>query len=151
MLKKQVITLGAIVTALGFGAVAPAIHADGVTPQAVTEARYTDGKYQVNTAYLKQGTTTTSTMANYMNAVSDVTIQGSTARLTISAKSSLYAHMITGFSINGVAGVKSGDAWTFTLPTSVLENTLNGHVDINAIIITESQPFDIKLDMTNVK
>lgn len=154
MFSKKMFVLATAVSSLGFGIAAPNIHADNVatatSSQTLSSAQYTDGTYQVNTTYLKQGTNNASTMGKYMSAVSNVTIKGNTAKLTISANSASSAKMITGFSINGTSGVKNGNSWTFTLPTSVLENTLNGHVDINAIFFTESQPVDVKLDMSSV-
>ncbi len=155
MFNKKTIVLATVMSSLGFGMAVPTVHADNVatatTSQVLSSAQYTDGTYQVNTSYLKQGTTNASTMGKYMLGVSSLTIKGNTAKLTISANSASSAKMITGFSINGAMGVKNGNSWTFTLPTSALQNTLNGHVDINAIFFTESQPVDVKLDMTAIK
>lgn len=109
-------------------------------------SRNNNSQYNYTAQFLKQGTSQSSVMADYMLNVAQVVINGDQATITIFANGANSANMITRLTLAGQATVRSGNGYTVTLPTSMLDSVITGHVDVDVPgIIKESQPFSLRL------
>ncbi|QOD86057.1 hypothetical protein IE337_00065 [Weissella viridescens] len=102
--------------------------------------------YNYSAQFLKQGTSESSVMANYMLNAAHVEIKGNNAIITVFANSASSANMITHMTLGGQTASRSGNGYTVTLPKSELESVIAGHVDVDVPgVIHESQPFSLRL------
>ena len=102
--------------------------------------------YNYSAQFLKQGTSESSVMANYMLNAAHVEIKGNNATITVFANSGSSANMITHMTLGGQTASRSGNGYTVTLPKSELESVIAGHVDVDVPgVIHESQPFSLRL------
>ena len=102
--------------------------------------------YNYSAKFLKQGTSESSVMANYMLNAAHVEIKGNNAIITVFANSASSANMITHMTLGGQTASRSGNGYTVTLPKSELESVIAGHVDVDVPgVIHESQPFSLRL------
>lgn len=102
--------------------------------------------YNYSAQFLKQGSSESSVMANYMLNAAHVEIKGNNAIITVFANSASSANMITHMTLGGQTASRSGNGYTVTLPKSELESVIAGHVDVDVPgVIHESQPFSLRL------
>lgn len=115
-----------------------------VTNGGVSTAK--DSYYNYAAQYLKQGTSQSSVMQNYMLNAAHVEINGSMAKVTIFAKDAKSAQMITNLRLGGQTAHRSGNGFTFTIAKSALSSIITGHVDVSIPgVFSESQPFSLRL------
>lgn len=117
---------------------------------------YQNGTYTATATLYKSGTATASTMGNMVNSKADVTIKNQTAIVTLTFGQSSNSDMVKAWTIDGVEATKNGQTFSFTIPVSDLNKTLQSTVRIEAVLpggmsFTETQPVDLKLnDLTLV-
>lgn len=119
-------------------------------PETPSQSVLTDGVYTVPLTNYKTGTTTASSMNNYLKTPATVTVKNGQATIDIETSNAAIMGMMSNYRFNGVKATATGTHWLVTLPVADLNKTVatSMTISMNGNII-EQPKADMLFDVEN--
>ncbi|WP_373891910.1 NEAT domain-containing protein [Weissella confusa] len=118
-------------------------------PEKPSQTALKNGVYSVPLTNYKTGTTTASSMNNYLKTPATVTVKNGQATIDIETSNASIMGMMSNYRFNGIKATASGNHWLVTLPVTDLNKTVatSMTISMNGTVIEQPQAdmvFDVE-------